>query len=83
MRISETYSPLSWDSFRVGKKRRKVWQVGPSCLFRTIWKTRNGIAFNDDVLSIQKLKTLFVSRLWLETKLSIEDVPSTLVAFID
>ena len=74
---------LSWGSFRVGKKQRKVWQAGSSCLFWTIWKTRNKIAFTDDVLSIQKLKTSFVLHLWSETKLSIEDGPSTLVTFID
>ena len=42
----------------------------------------NGIAFRDDVLSRQKLKTSFVSRLWSETKLSIKDGLLTLVPFI-
>ena len=60
-----------------------MWQTGPSCLFWTIWKDRNGIAFWDDILSIQKLKTSFVSHLFSETKLSIDDGPLTLVDFID
>ena len=34
-------------------------------------------------LSIQKLKYLFLFLLWSETKLSIENGPSTLVGFID
>lgn len=42
----------------VGKKRRKVWQAGPSCLFWMVWKAKNEIAFKNDVLSIQKLKTI-------------------------
>ena len=43
---------MSWDSFKVGKKRKKVWQAGPPCLFWMVWKTRNGMAFRDDTLSI-------------------------------
>ena len=39
--------------------------------------------FEDDVLSIQRLKSSFVFFFWLETKLFIKDGPSTLVGFID
>ena len=47
---------LGWrGSFR-GKKRKVAWQLGPLCLFWVIWKARNSIAFEDVVLSIQKLK---------------------------
>lgn len=74
---------LSWDSFKVGKKQRKVWQARASCLSWTVWKTRNRIAFRDGILSMQKLKTPFVWHLWSETKLSIKDDPLTLVAFIN
>ena len=70
------------DSF-VGKKRKVVWQVGPLCLFWVIWKARNRIAFEDSVLSIQRLKASFVYLLWLETKLWIKDGPSTLIDFVD
>ena len=41
----------------VGKKRKDVWRVEPLCLFWTIWKARNKIAFEDAMLSIQKLKS--------------------------
>ena len=74
---------LSWKRDFVDKKRKKVWQAAPSCLFWTVWKTRNRIVFKDDFLSIQKLKYLFLFFLWLETKLSIENGPSTLAGFID
>ena len=30
--FSARYS-MNWDSFKVGKKWKKVWQAGPSCLF--------------------------------------------------
>ena len=36
-----------------------MWQLRPLCLFWVIWKARNTIAFEDGVLSIQKLKVSF------------------------
>ena len=39
--------------------------------------------FEDDMLSIQRLKSSFVYFLWLEIKLFIKDSPSTLVGFFD
>ena len=74
---------LGWKGTFVGKRRKKVWQAAPSCLFWTLWKARNRIVFKEDVLSIQKLKYLFLFLLWSETKLSIENSPSTLDGFID
>lgn len=38
-----------------------IWQAGPPCLFWMVCKIRNGTAFMDDLLSIEKLKTTFVS----------------------
>ena len=71
------------ESSFVGKKRKVAWLLGPLCLFWVIWKTRNSIAFEDGVLSIQKLKISFVYLLWSETKLWIKDGPSTLIDFIE
>ena len=72
---------LSLKGLRVGKKQKKVWQASPFCLFWTVWKSRNGVAFNDEVFSIQRLKNFFFYLLWLETKLLIRS--STLVGFIN
>ena len=75
---------LSWNGFFVGKKRKKVWRVGPLCIFWTVWKARNKIAFEDDMLSIQRLiNGSFVYLLWSETKLFIKDDSSMLIDFID
>ena len=74
---------LSWNESFMGKKRKKVWRTDPLCIFWTVWKARNIIAFGDDVLSIQRLKGSFVYLLWLETKLFINDGLSTLIDFID
>ena len=67
----------------MGKKREAMWQAGPLCLFWSVWAARSKIAFEDSVLSIQKLKTSFVYLLWSETKLLIKGSPSTLIDFID
>ena len=74
---------LGWHSSFLGKKWRKVWRAGPLCLFWTVWKVRNRIAFNGDELSILSLKCSFVCLLWSETKLFINDVYLTLFSFLD
>ena len=74
---------LGWDGSFVGRKRREVWKVGPLCIFWTVWKARYKIVFEDNVLSIQRLKSSFVYFLWLETKLFIKDGHSTLVGLFD
>ena len=48
----------------VGKKRVKVWKVAPLCLFWTVWKERNMLAFENEDFSIQRLKYSFVCNLW-------------------
>ena len=45
-------------------------------------KTKNRMTFNDDMLSIQKLKSFFVYSLWSKTKLFIDDYLLTLVSFV-
>ena len=74
---------LSWHGSFVGKKHKKVWRAAPLYIFKTVWKARNRLTFNDDVLSIQRLEYIFVFSLWLEAKLFIADRPLTLVKFID
>ena len=68
----------------MGIKRKEVesW-LSSLCLFWTVWKVRNKIVFEDMELSIQKLKSSFVYRLWLETKAYIKDGLGTLVDFVD
>ena len=50
--------------FNTGKKRRKVWKVAPLCLFWQVWKERNKIAFDNEELSIHRLKNSFVCNIW-------------------
>ena len=74
---------LGWNGLFVGKRRKIVWRAGPLCIFWTVWKTTNRIAFDDEVLSIQRLKTSFLNSLWSETKLFIKDGPLTFLEFLD
>ena len=60
-----------------------MWKVGPLCLFWIVWKARNRIAFEGKEVSIQRLKSSFVSCLWLEAKGCVDDVPLTLFSFLD
>ena len=73
---------LGWNGTFVGKKRKGVWRASPLCLFWTVWEARNKVAFEEEELSIQRLKFSFVYFLWSETKLSIKDGPLTLVDFV-
>ena len=58
----------------VGKKRREVWRVSPLCVFWMVGKAKNKITFEDDVLSIQRLKSSFACFFFV-TKLCIKDGP--------
>ena len=73
---------LGWNETFVGKKRKGVWRASPLRLFWTVWKARNKVAFEEEELSIQRLKFSFVYFLWSKTKLSIKDGSSTLVDFV-
>ena len=68
---------------RVEKKQKMVGLACPLCLFWTLWRARNGIAFRSEAWSIQKLKISFVSLLWAETKSFLVSGPTSLVAFVD
>ena len=70
-----------WCGFNLGKKRRKVWKVAPLCLFWAIWKERNRIAFENEELSIHRLKNSFVCNLWLWTKSVVNEGPLPLFSF--
>ena len=55
---------LGWDGSFVGEKRKGVWRASPLCLFWTVWKARNKVAFEEEELSIQRPKNSFVYFLW-------------------
>ena len=55
---------LSWRGSFVGKKRKKIWNFIPLCIFWTVWKEMNRLTFRGGSLAIQKIKNSFVCNLW-------------------
>ena len=72
---------LGWHDSFVGKKHKKAWKASLICIFWTIWKERNRIAFDNKELSIQRPKISFVCTLWAWTKLCIDEGPLLLINF--
>ncbi|RVX19375.1 putative ribonuclease H protein [Vitis vinifera] len=74
---------LGWNGGFVGKRRKKAWQMAPLCIFWSVWKERNRLAFGDEDLSLQRLKYSFVCNLWFWVKGSLAKSHSSLVSFVD
>ena len=74
---------LGWHGINMGKKCRKVGKTTPLCLFWVVWKERNRIAFENEELSIHRLKNSFVCNLWFWTKLVVNEGPLLLFSFFD
>ena len=67
----------------MGKAQKKAWQVTPLCIFWTVWKERNLLAFDNEELLIQRLKNSFVCNLWSWFRVSVDMSPNSLVSLID
>ena len=74
---------LRWHGAFVGKIRKKAWQMAPLCIFWSVWKERNLLAFGNEVLSIQRLKHFFVCNLWSWVRAFIVLSPWSLVRFFE
>ena len=74
---------LGWHGQFVGNKWVKVWRAAPLCLFWTIWRERNRVDFENEDLSIQRMKYSFVSNLWSWSKCCIVDGPNSLFTFFE
>ena len=74
---------LGWHGLFVGKTHKKAWQTTPLCIFWTVWKKRNLIVFDNEELSIQRLKNSFVYNPWSWSRMSVDMCSISLVSFID
>ena len=72
-----------WQGSFVGKKRKKLWKSIPLCIFWTVWKERNRLAFRGGFLAIQTLKNSFVCNLWSWAKLYRGEESSSLLGFLE
>ena len=57
--------------------------LAPLCLFWAMWKERNMITFDNEELSIYRMKNSFVCSFWSWTKLYIDEGPLPLIDFFD
>ena len=48
----------------MGKKRKKLWNSIPLCIFWIVWKERNQITFEGGMVAVHRLKYYFVYNLW-------------------
>ncbi|WJZ87793.1 hypothetical protein VitviT2T_007145 [Vitis vinifera] len=72
-----------WRGSFVGKKRKKIWNSIPLCIFWTVWKERNRIVFRGGSLDIQKFKNSFVCNLWGWAKVYIGEETYSLLGFLE
>ena len=74
---------LSWRGSFVGKKRKKIWNSIPVCIFWTVWKERNRLAFRGGFLDIQKFKNFFVCNLWSWARVYNGEETYSLLGFLE
>ena len=60
-----------------------MWKSVPPCIFWTVWKELNRIAFRDGIVDVQKLKLYFVYNLWSWNNLYIDEDISSLIGFLE
>ena len=66
----------------MGRKRKKIWNSIPLCIFWTVWKECNRIAFREGSLAIHRLKNSFVYNMWRWNRLYLGDEASSLLGFL-
>ena len=67
----------------MGKGCKKPWKAVPLCIFWTVWKERNMLAFDNAKLSVQRMKNSFVCNLWSWTRAFVNMDSRSLISFID
>ena len=55
----------------------------PQCIFWTVWKERNMLAFDNAEFSVQRIKNSFIHNLWSWSRVSVDVDPTSLFSFID
>ena len=67
----------------MGKKRKNARRVAPLCLMWTLWKERNGRAFNNIERFDQSIKSLFMYTFVNWGRVYIENHTISIIDFID
>ena len=67
----------------MGKKRKKILKSIPLCIFWTVWKEMNRLAFRGRELAIQRFKYSFLCNIWGWAKLYMGEEPHSLIGFME
>ena len=85
--LSVKFMKMAWEiiikCLDYGFIYKKAWMTAPLCLIWTVWKERNRIAFDNEELSIQRMKNYFVCNFCSWTKLFIDEGLLSLINFVD
>ena len=87
MRGERSWFAIDFKSFEIpleevgGKLLGRI--LVPLCIFWSVWKERNLLAFGNEVLSIQRLKHSFVCNLWSWVRVFIVLSLRSLVSFFE
>ena len=71
------------EGFVCGKEKEKDMGCNPLCIFWTVWKERNRLAFRGGILNVQKLKNSFVCNMWSWAKLYVGAEAFSLIGFLE
>ena len=74
---------LGWNDAFVGKRRVKAWRAAPLCLLWTLWKERNGRAFNGVEQVDQTIKFSFLYNFVNWARVYIEDHTLSMLDFVN
>ena len=64
------------------KRRKKAWVAAPHCILLTVWWERKKFVFDNVNMSINRMKTFFLSNLMSWANLYIVERPRSLVDFL-
>ena len=73
---------LSWQGSSVGKQRKKAWMAAPLYIFWTLWQERNRLVFEGVDISINRMKSTFLSNFWSWVNLHHVERPRSLIDFL-
>ena len=78
--IKETL--LSWQGSFVGKRRKKAWMAALLRIFWTLWRERNKFVFEGVDISINRMKSTFLSNVWSWVNMHCAERPRSLIDFL-
>ena len=73
---------LSWHGSFVGKRRKKAWMAAPFAFFGQYGEKETSSFFENVIISINRMKSIFLCNLWSSVNLHSVKRPRSLVDFL-